>query len=277
MIDLSSPRSPRREKHRGRVTGAARLAGAFALAVAGLGSTAAAVPHPDGVAPAPRDPGPSVHGMDVSGHQGEVDWRGAWSSGARFAYVKATEGTGFRSSTYRAQSSGARAVGMLRGAYHFGRPDVSGAAEQARFFVNHGGGWVPDGRTLPGVLDIEYNPYGPDDCYGLGPARMSQWIAEFSDTYRGLTGRFPAIYTTRNWWNTCTGGNTGFAENNPLWVARYGPEVGQLPAGWAQHTMWQHDNGGTFPGDQNLFNGKMAALKRFAAGTPRQRAAAERS
>ncbi|WP_051099241.1 lysozyme [Actinopolyspora mortivallis] len=252
------------------------LAGVLALAVTGLVAPATAHPTPraDGV---PSVAGPVVRGMDVSGHQGRVDWRAAWRSGARFAYVKATEGTGFRSSTHRAQYRGARAVGMLRGSYHFARPDLSPAAPQARFFVANGGDWKPDGHTLPGVVDIEYNPYGPDDCYGLGPAEMSQWIAEFSDTYRALTGRFPMIYTTRHWWNTCTGGNTGFAGNNPLWVARYGPRVGELPAGWASHTMWQYDNEGVLPGDQNLFRGDAAALRRFATGGPRQRAAARQA
>ena len=28
-------------------------------------------------------------GMDVSGHQGSVDWAAAWNAGARFAYTKA--------------------------------------------------------------------------------------------------------------------------------------------------------------------------------------------
>nr|WP_223207996.1 lysozyme [Actinopolyspora erythraea] len=261
MGDVSSPVDRIRRRCRRGPRGYARLAGVLAVTMVGLATPCATS------AATPRVPtGPTVRGMDVSGHQGAVDWATAWHRGARFSYVKATEGTGFRSPTFRAQYDGAARVGMLRGAYHFGRPDVSGAAEQARYFVAHGGDWSPDGRTLPGVLDIEYNPYGPDDCYGLNPAAMSGWIAEFSDTYHALTGRFPAIYTTRNWWNTCTGSNPDFAGNNPLWVARYGPRVGALPAGWHTHAIWQHDNRGPLPGDQNLFNGDMAALERFAMG-----------
>ena len=37
----------------------------------------------------------SVKGMDVSGYQGNVNWTAAWNNGARFAYVKATEGTSY--------------------------------------------------------------------------------------------------------------------------------------------------------------------------------------
>lgn len=204
-----------------------------------------------------------VAGMDVSGHQGEVNWKAAWAAGARFTYVKATEGTGYRSPVFHQQYTGSHRVGMFRGAYHYALPNVSTGAAQAHYFVAHGGGWSPGTRTLPGALDIEYNPYGPM-CYGLNPTQMSQWIADFSDTYRELTGRFPVIYTTKNWWNTCTGGNTGFAANNPLWVARYGPEVGALPAGWNYHTIWQYNDHGRFPGDQNAFNGGMDQLRRLA-------------
>jgi GH25 family lysozyme M1 (1,4-beta-N-acetylmuramidase) len=44
---------------------------------------------------APASAATSVKGMDVSGYQGNVNWPAAWNNGARFAYVKATEGTGY--------------------------------------------------------------------------------------------------------------------------------------------------------------------------------------
>ncbi|MFC7340363.1 lysozyme [Saccharopolyspora griseoalba] len=208
-------------------------------------------------------PAGSVAGTDVSGHQGEVDWPAAVAAGARFAYVKATEGSGFRSDSYRSQYDGALAAGLVRGAYHFALPDRSSGAQQANFFVDNGGMWAPDGRTLPGVLDIEHNPYG-ETCYGLDPAAMSGWLADFSNTYHARTGRFPAIYTTASWWNTCTGGNPDFAANNPLWVARYAPEIGELPAGWNFHSFWQHNDTGPLPGGQDVFNGDLAQLGQFA-------------
>ena len=210
----------------------------------------------------PLIPAGGVAGMDVSGHQGDVDWPKAWADGARFTYVKATEGTGFRNDHFGQQYEGSRAVGMVRGAYHFGLPDRGPAAEQANFFVDHGGGWVPG--TLPGALDIEHNPYG-EICYGMPPDRMSAWIAEFSDTYFARTGRHPVIYTTTKWWNRCTGGNPAFGANNPLWVARYAPELGELPAGWHFQSIWQFANQGVFPGDQNTFNGNAHQLAQFAS------------
>lgn len=210
----------------------------------------------------PAAPPGSVAGMDVSGHQGPVDWAKAFDDGARFSYVKATEGNTPRNDQFSQQYGGAAKAGMIRGAYHYALPDHSSGAQQARVFVDHGGGWSADGRTLPGALDIEHNPYG-DQCYGLTPEEMSAWIADFSDTYRSLTGRPPSIYTTTTWWDRCTGNNRGFTDN-PLWIARYSSEIGPLPGGWRVHTIWQFATSGTFPGDQNTFNGDSQRLIEFA-------------
>ena len=49
-------------------------------------------------------------------------------------------------------------AGIIRGTYHFGRPDVSAGDEQADYFVANGDGWSTDEMTLLGALDIEYNP-----------------------------------------------------------------------------------------------------------------------
>ena len=107
-----------------------------------------------------------TYGQDVSGHQGNVNWSAQWSAGSRFAYVKATEGTYYTNPYFAQQYNGSYNVGMIRGSYHFARPDTTSGATQANYFVDHGGGWSRDGRTLPGALDIEYNPYGAT-CYGL--------------------------------------------------------------------------------------------------------------
>ncbi|TVT59248.1 hypothetical protein FNH05_05605 [Amycolatopsis rhizosphaerae] len=220
----------------------------------------------DGSGLAKADRGGDLLGHDVSGHQGDVDWQAAWRDGGRFVYVKATEGNGFINPRFTQQYNGSYQVGMIRGAYHFARPDVSGGANQANYFVDHGGGWSPDGRTLPGALDAEYNPYG-DACYGMDPVRLSNWLADFSNTYKARTGRFPMIYTSTRWWNKCTGSNAGFGGNNPLWVARYAPEIGPLPAGWTREAIWQFSDRGALPGDQNRFNQAFGRLRDVARAT----------
>ena len=151
-----------------------------------------------------------------------------------------------------------------RGAYHFALPNVAGGAAQASYFVANGGGWSADGRTLPGALDIEYNPYGAE-CYGLSHSAMVSWITSFVDAYQALTTRWPIIYTTGAWWTTCTGGYGGFAGQDPLWIAG-STSPGALPGGWGFYTFWQYASDGTFPGDQDTFNGATAQLLRIATG-----------
>lgn len=202
----------------------------------------------------------SVAGIDVSSHQGNVDWGSYAAQGNKFAYSKATEGTNYTSPAFAQQYNGSASAGMIRGAYHFAHPDSSSGAEQAKYFVQNGGGWSQDGRTLPGALDIEYNPNG-DNCYGLDSTQMGSWVSDFSNTYHQLTGRYPVIYTSTNWWKQCASGN--FGATNPLWVANYNGSVGELPAGWGQHTIWQHSSE---PVDQNKFNGGEPQLKQLATG-----------
>ncbi|MEU8570550.1 lysozyme [Streptomyces pathocidini] len=257
----------------------AALAGATTTAAAGehprpgrhpelnwMGSTVRK--HEPGVAvpvPATALAAASVEGVDVSSHQGNVNWSALKNDGVRFAYVKATEGNYYSNPYFGRQYNGSYGAGMIRGAYHFATPDDSSGPTQANYFVNRGGGWSRDGRTLPGVLDIEYNPYG-STCYGKSKSAMVSWIRDFSTTYRSRTGRYPVIYTTVNWWKQCTGNYSGFGANNPLWLARYGSTPGEIPAGWSYQTFWQYTSEGPIVGDHNKFNGTYERLKVMATG-----------
>ncbi|KAF9109105.1 hypothetical protein BGX27_007985 [Mortierella sp. AM989] len=201
-----------------------------------------------------------VKGIDVSGWQPNVNWNNVKAGGIQFAYIKATEGTSYRSPEFNNQYIGATNVGIIRGAYHFAQPGSSSGAAQANYFISNGGGWSGDGRTLPGALDLEAG------CYGLSQAAMVAWIRDFSNTYYGKTGRHPVFYTTTSWWQECTGNNASFGSRNPLWIARWASTVGPLPAGWQYHSIWQYADSGPQPGDQNYWNGDLAGLQRFAKG-----------
>lgn len=207
----------------------------------------------------------SVEGVDVSGHQGNVAWSTLWNSGVRFAYVKATESTSYTNPYFAQQYNGSYNIGMIRGAYHFATPNTSSGAAQANYFVDHGGGWSKDGKTLPGALDMEYNPYG-DTCYGLSATGLVNWMKDWFATYKARTGRDAVIYTSTSWWKQCTGNYAGFGATNPLWVPRYGSSVGELPAGWGFHTIWQYTSTGPTVGDHNLFNGAFDRLQALANG-----------
>lgn len=206
-----------------------------------------------------------TEGVDVSGHQGNVAWSTLWNSGVKWAYVKATEGTYYKNTYFTQQYNGSYNIGMIRGTYHFATPDTTTGAAQADYFVNNGGGWSKDGRTLPGVLDIEWNPYGAT-CYGKTQAGMVAWIQDFVNRYKYRTGRDAVIYTATSWWKQCTGNYGGFASTNPLWIARYASTVGELPAGWQYYTMWQYTSSGPTVGDHNHFNGDLSRVQALANG-----------
>ncbi|MBT2870985.1 MULTISPECIES: lysozyme [unclassified Streptomyces] len=219
----------------------------------------------DGQAGLPTSRATQTEGVDVSSHQGNVAWPTLWSSGVRWAYAKATEGTYYTNPYHAQQYNGSYDVGMVRGAYHFATPDTTSGAAQADYFVDRGGAWSADGRTLPGVLDIEWNPYG-DDCYGKSASSMVSWIRDFLDRYRARTGRDAVIYTATSWWKQCTGNYAGFA-STPLWIARYASTVGELPAGWSTYTMWQYTSTGPTVGDHDRFNGTVDGVRSFATGS----------
>lgn len=115
------------------------------------------------------------------------------------------------------------------------------------------------------MLDLEYNPSG-DTCYGLSDSEMVAWIQDFVDTYRGETGRYPMLYTTADWWKTCTGDSSAFASTCPLVLARYSSSPGSAPGGWPYHTIWQNSNKYAFGGDSDIFNGDEDGLKKLASG-----------
>src|SRR3954452_5820177 len=155
-----------------------------------------------------------VYGMDVSGYQGNVAWSTAYANGARFAYVKATEGTSYTNPYFAQQYNGSYNVGMIRGAYHFARLNVSGGATQADYFVGHAGGGTGDGKTLPGALDIEWNPYSGGTCYGLSQSGMGSWVRAFYHKYHSREGLYEVTYTATSWLSQCVGTASNFSSTN---------------------------------------------------------------
>lgn len=206
---------------------------------------------------------PQLPGIDVSSYQGAIDWADV-APYIDFAYAKASEGTYYTNPDFSNQYEGAYNAGLIRGSYHFAIPNNSTGAAQADYFIAHGGGWSADGKTLPGALDIEYNPYGAD-CYGLSQSSMVSWIRSFVNEYAAREKAYPVIYTNTNWWSACTGNYSGFAAYDPLWIANYTVSGGgTLPAGWGFYTFWQYADSGSQPGDQDVFNGAYSQLQILA-------------
>jgi GH25 family lysozyme M1 (1,4-beta-N-acetylmuramidase) len=206
---------------------------------------------------------PQLPGIDVSAYQGNINW-GSIKPYIDFSYAKATEGTYYTNPDFYNQYEGPYYAGIIRGAYHFAIPDNSSGQTQADYFSAHGGGWSGDGKTLPGALDIEYNPYG-SECYGLTHSQMVTWIWNFVKEYAYRWHVYPAIYTTTDWWTSCTGNYGGFGNYDPLWIANYSASHGgTLPNGWGFYTFWQYRDNGMLPGDQDVFNGAYSRLQTLA-------------
>ena len=224
---------------------------------AGGPTAAAAGPLPAAsAAQAPR----TVAGLDVAAFQhpvskqfpgGEaISWTAVAAAGYRYAAVKGTEGDYYVNPWAATDLAKAKAAGLDVAPYHFAVPNVSGGAAQAQFAVEYSG-YAPGTRMLPLMLDIEYDPYVQADhtneCYGLTPAQMTAWLSAFASTARSLTGQYPVIYTTADWWDTCTGRSAALSAD-PMWVAAYGFASPPVPAGWHAWTFWQYTSGGTVPG-----------------------------
>ncbi|KIN06446.1 glycoside hydrolase family 25 protein [Oidiodendron maius Zn] len=231
-----------------------------ASAVASLALLASAVPTPSEI-----EARASVQGFDISNYQGTIDFAGAYNSGARFVIIKATEGTDYIDPGFSNHYVGATNAGFIRGGYHFAHPDTSSGATQATYFLAHGGGWSGDGITLPGMLDIEYNPSGAT-CYGLSQSAMVAWIQDFSNTYHAKTTRYPMIYSTADWWSQCTGNSATFSSTSPLVLARYASSPGTIPGGWPFQTIWQNSDSYAYGGDSDIFNGAFSQLQKIATG-----------
>ena len=198
-----------------------------------------------------------LHGVDVSGWQGQVDWGAVQRSGRLFSFAKATEGATFVDSTFAANRAAMGQAGLvLRGFYHFARPDRNTAAAEAAHFLRTVG---PLGPGEVAVLDLEVTPGLP----GLG-----DWAAEWLGRVHQATGRVPMIYSYQSYLAAIP---TSRLTPYPLWVASWGDDNGLVPTTqpktdrWSRWTFWQYTSKARVPGistpvDDNIFNGTVAEL-----------------
>ena len=206
----------------------------------------------------------TLNGVDVSSFQhpsnAAINWASVAGAGYQFVAIKATEGNYYVNPYYASDAAAAAAAGMYVAAYHFANPPDSTGAAQADYAVQNAGNYKVGGQYLPLALDLEYDPYSTDWCYGLSPAQMVSWISGFVTEATTLTGAAPIIYTPRNWWELCTGSSTAFG-SEVLWVPAYSAGTpGALPDSWNTWTMWQYTSSGTVAGisgsvDLDYFSG----------------------
>lgn len=196
-----------------------------------------------------------VKGVDVSRHQGFIDWTKVRARGFSFAYLKATEGSDWVDPFYISNRDGARSSGMLVGAYHFFTFRSSGES-QAINFIQRG---VIESGALPPALDLEYA--GNSSVRPTREKALSD-IRTFIDLVESrLGGRKVVIYTTRDFYGDYL--HKAFP-NNPLWfreVLWFEPGV---PDG-REWLFWQYGvtsvDGVATNIDHNAFSGTIDELR----------------
>jgi lysozyme len=225
-------------------------------AVAGDGVADEATSSPDDplsvrVCPAEQ----TVFGIDVSHHQGLIDWNKAKAGGVKYAFIRVSDGTTTRDRQFTRNWTNAKAAGVIRGAYQFFRPSQN-VATQAQMMIDAIGG-TTDG-DLPPVIDVEVDG-------GLAPATVASRVKQWVDKVAAATGRTPIVYTAKYFWRDEVGNAATFA-NNPLWVANYTTRCPDIPTAWKGWQFWQTSATGRVPGisgdvDMNKFNGTQLQLE----------------
>jgi GH25 family lysozyme M1 (1,4-beta-N-acetylmuramidase) len=210
--------------------------------------------------PTPPVTPPSGHteGIDISHWQGTINWTKVAATGKRFAFMKASESTGFVDNTYNTNRQQARAAGLYVGAYHFAQPS-SGAGDaiaEADHFIDTA---APVSGDLLPVLDLERSG-------SLSQTALTNWVKAFLGRVHERVGVKAIIYVSPNFWRTYMGDSSWFGANgyDILWVAHWTTGVAPtVPGGnWGGDgwTFWQYTSDGAVNGisgrvDLNRFRG----------------------
>ena len=192
--------------------------------------------------------GHSVYGIDVSRHQGDIDWE-RLSTGHHpdapisFVYIKASEGSDFKDVKFKENFENARKHGFVRGAYHYFSTTSSGLS-QANLFISMVKLRKGD---LPPVLDIEEKPKNKKKYI----EEVKVWLKKVEEHY----GVKPIIYASSKYKQKYL--DDSFFKEYPSWVAHY--YIPELRKG-EEWLMWQCTDLGVLPGikekvDINIFNG----------------------
>ncbi|MCM1517346.1 MAG: hypothetical protein NC117_01715 [Pseudoflavonifractor sp.] len=186
-----------------------------------------------------------IRGIDISGHNGTVDFERVKADGIEFVVIKASEGATFKDNRFHDNYRKARDAGLKRGAYHFFRFDVDGKL-QGLNFIHSIGGKVLD---LPPVIDIEDYNNARNIPTSLIVSRLQSLIDHIESR-----GYKVMLYTNKNGYNRFLRGRF---EEYPLWICSFTDPPIDRHRHW---TLWQYSHWGRVDGcsgvvDLNTFNG----------------------
>jgi len=204
-------------------------------------------------------------GIDVSSHNGTIDFKKVREAGVRYAWIKVTEGTTHQNPGYQKKFDDARENDIIVGAYHFARPDTYAGdsrdwekeADNFLFQLEKAG--LETGDIVP-MLDIE-NGVKTDDNYNC------EWYLNWLYKVGCETKVKPIIYTARWAWQLYVMKAEKELQNKlasyPVWLASYnsGVEPARVTTLWDEWDVWQWTGSGAVPGirgdcDQNWMAGE---------------------
>jgi len=198
-----------------------------------------------------------IRGIDVSHHQGSIDWRRVAADDVAFAIIKATEGGTHVDTQFATNLREARAAGLAVGAYHFFtfcRP----GADQARNFMSV----VPRGEPLlPPVVDIEFGGNCPQRP---SPEQLNAELAAFLGPVETAFGKQAIFYLT----DEAADAYSASIITRQRWLRSLAIRPSQND--WI---YWQYHNMGRVDGikgdvDLNVLRGSRETLAELFAPTP---------
>lgn len=192
-----------------------------------------------------------VRGIDISAHNGVVDFDKVAATGMEFVILKATEGATFKDRNFTDNYRKARRAGLKVGAYHFFRFDVGGYMQALNLLHSLRGRLL----DLPVVIDVEEWSNPRDHTTHDILTRLQSMINTLeSHGYRVM------LYSNKDGFEKFF--SQQFA-HYPLWLCSFtgAPEAGNM-------RLWQFSHVGRVSGvngkvDINTFNGSAEAWERW--------------
>lgn len=162
-------------------------------------------------------------GIDVSKHNGGIDWGAVAQSGASFAFIKAGSTNSGVDPYFTANIQGANAVGLKVGVYLYSyATNPEQAKNEADLLLN----WIaPYTVSFPVVYDIENSAQA-----GLSQVQIQELVNAFCSTV-SAAGYYPMVYSSKNWFERKLSG-TGYDK----WVAQYNDHLDYNGAAFWQNS-----------------------------------------
>ncbi len=191
-----------------------------------------------------------VRGIDVSGHQGDIDWQQVANEDIHFAYIKATEGTTFVDKKFADNWAQASETDLKIGAYHFLSYESPGTTQADNFIKT-----VP--RTegmMPPMIDIEFEILTVLPDTEVVVEHIRDLITKIEEHY----DQVPILYVNIDSYKRFIIDNF---EDYPIWFCDINRPP-NIPDG-REWTIWQHSHTGQIRGikdgaanvDLNVYKG----------------------